>query len=320
MITFHEWVTSLDRPFPDPYIEWHIGLYDAVTVLKQQLDSWTHRPLLSDRHLLELGVVHGAELIIDEENPIDFEPRYFSPDTPGAAAQRTRNWNRVEKWPILDPHGQDLIENWRGFPIRINIPLEDDVGGNFDRCLDMVDWGDWDGGDRMERSNQPEDLCWTSFLPPARTSLFRYNQIQIHQNYYHRLMIYDWSLWTPAGCSDNYADPEVPHSLVIVSDTITPPDNRLLRSEVLFAAMVLRESLAQMIWQKHYTLPMLMLSFSKTGCRILHIHFENARLHIRVSRSLNLVSSDGTVPPDGQLVVRWLMAQPIGETRFSNLT
>lgn len=62
-----------------------------------------------------------------------------------------------------------------------------------------------------------------------------------------------------------------------------------------------------------------MISFSRIGCRILHIHCQNARLHIRVSRSLNLVSSDGTVPPDAQLVARWLMAQPIGQTSF-NLT
>lgn len=68
-------------------------------------------------------------------------------------------------------------------------------------------------------------------------------------------MIYDWLVTLPSRCLDNRANPEVPHALVMVSDTITPPDNRLLRSEVLFAAMILREGLAQLVWQKHYTLP-----------------------------------------------------------------
>lgn len=59
-----------------------------------------------------------------------------------------------------------------------------------------------------------------------------------------------------------------------------------------------------------------MASFSRTGCRILQIFIENPEplFHISVSRILNLVSSNGTVPPDAQLVARWLMARPIGLT------
>lgn len=68
-------------------------------------------------------------------------------------------------------------------------------------------------------------------------------------------MIYDWLVRPPSKCSDKPANPEVPHTLVVVSDTITPPDNRLLRSEVLNAAMIMREGLAQLVWVKHYTLP-----------------------------------------------------------------
>lgn len=163
MTTFHEFVRSIPRPFPDPYIEWHIGLYDAVTVLTRQLERLTHRPLLSDRLLLELGVVHGAELIIDEENPIDFEPRYFSPDTPHVAAQLAQKWNEVKKWPPLDPEQPDIIINWRDYPIRLNIPPDDDIIENVHRCLKMVDW-ETEHGDRMQRSSQLEQLCWTKFL------------------------------------------------------------------------------------------------------------------------------------------------------------
>lgn len=59
-----------------------------------------------------------------------------------------------------------------------------------------------------------------------------------------------------------------------------------------------------------------MVSFNRTGCRILQIFFEapDLLLHVSVSRFLNLVSSDGTMPPDAQLVVRWLMSRPIGVT------
>lgn len=161
--TFHEFVRSLPRPFPDPYIEWHIGLYDAVTALKRQLERLTHKPLLSDRHLLQLGVVHGAELIIDEENPIDFEARYFRPDTPHVAAQRAQRWNEIKKWPPLDPNKPDTIVNWGTYPIRTDLPLDDDIVGNVDRCLKMVDW-EGEYGDRIERPSQPEYLCWTRFL------------------------------------------------------------------------------------------------------------------------------------------------------------
>ncbi|PTB45451.1 hypothetical protein M441DRAFT_129239 [Trichoderma asperellum CBS 433.97] len=254
MATFHQFVRSIPRPFPDPYIEWHIGLYDAATTLKRQLERLTQKPLLSDTRLLELGVVHGPELIIDEENPIDFEPRYFSPDTPHVAAQRAKRWNEVNKWPPLDLDNPDIIVNWRDYPIRTNIPLYDDIVENIDRCLKMVDW-EREDGDHIEVSSQPEHRPWIRFLSPLRTNFSRYNEEQIHQSYYHRFTLYDWLVRPPSWCSDYHADTEVSHALVIVSDTITPPDSRLLRSEVLFAAMVLREGLAQLFWQKHYTLP-----------------------------------------------------------------
>jgi hypothetical protein len=62
-----------------------------------------------------------------------------------------------------------------------------------------------------------------------------------------------------------------------------------------------------------------MFSFHATSCRLLQLHFENGRFHIRASRSLSLVSNDGTVPSGAQLIARWLMAESIGETRFSEV-
>lgn len=81
------------------------------------------------------------------------------------------------------------------------------------------------------------------------------NEEQLHHDYHHRFGIYDWRVSTRSMFSDEQANSQVPHSLVIIFDTITPPDHRLLRSEVLLAAMILREGIAQQHWTGHHTLP-----------------------------------------------------------------
>ena len=63
---------------------------------------------------------------------------------------------------------------------------------------------------------------------------------------------------------------------------------------------------------------MLVLSYHEGGGRILQIHAEHGRLFVRVSRRLDLLSSDGTVPADARLMIQWLLSKPIGNTYFSS--
>lgn len=68
-------------------------------------------------------------------------------------------------------------------------------------------------------------------------------------------MLYEWRVSLASTPPGEHATFEVPHSIVIISDTITPPDDCLLRSEVLMAARILREATAQEYWIQHATHP-----------------------------------------------------------------
>jgi hypothetical protein len=136
-ITFHKFVRSLPRPYPDPYTEWHIGLYDAATTLKRKLEGLTHKPLLSDKDLLKLGVVRGAELIIDDDNPIDLERRFFKPGSSDEAAQCVQSYNENEKWPKPCTDSTHAM-NWRGY--QIEFPYIQDIKEIVYACWVLVEW------------------------------------------------------------------------------------------------------------------------------------------------------------------------------------
>ncbi|KAL7950280.1 hypothetical protein V8C42DRAFT_310044 [Trichoderma barbatum] len=78
-ITFYGFLRSLIRPYPNPYIEWHIGPYDAVTTLKRQLEMLTHKPPLSNDDLLKLGVVRGVELSLTKRTLSICSLNFFQP-------------------------------------------------------------------------------------------------------------------------------------------------------------------------------------------------------------------------------------------------
>lgn len=83
----------------------------------------------------------------------------------------------------------------------------------------------------------------------------KYNVVRIHRDLGHRFILYDWRVSLTTMTPGERLHFEIPHSLVTISDTITPPAHLLLRSEVLLAAKVLREALAQACWIQHSTHP-----------------------------------------------------------------
>lgn len=136
-ISFHKFLRSLPRPYPDPYIEWHIGLYDTITILKRRLERMTHKPLLSHDDLLRLGVVRGAEFIIDEENPIDLGRRFFAPGSLYEVTECVKSFNENEEW--RQPDSEHELDP-TGYPL----PDINQIGALSETCWSVVDWDKWD--------------------------------------------------------------------------------------------------------------------------------------------------------------------------------
>lgn len=63
-----------------------------------------------------------------------------------------------------------------------------------------------------------------------------------------------------------------------------------------------------------------MLSFHETGARILQMHAENGYFIVRASRQLVFPTEDGSIPADGLTMLTWMLAEPMGETSFSNIS
>ncbi|EHK22330.1 uncharacterized protein TRIVIDRAFT_221613 [Trichoderma virens Gv29-8] len=100
-----------------------------------RLEMLTHKPLLSNDDLVKLGVVRGAELIIDEENPIDLEPRFFNPGSAHEVAQGVRNYEETQKWARRYPEQETPINPW-GYPEADM----DDIKEFACDCWSLVDW------------------------------------------------------------------------------------------------------------------------------------------------------------------------------------
>lgn len=168
MSSFAVFVRPHPRAFPGPMHEWHQKLYEAAEILTRRLENLPHRPILSDyfiRHL-DLGIIRDR-LDVDNE-PVDNEPsmipRFFDPDTPHVAAQRAQRWNEVNRWPAPDPNRPEIIQDWRGYQIRTDIPLFDDIEHIFHRCcLLLVDRGHEEEQERDSRDDDPGLLRWVKF-------------------------------------------------------------------------------------------------------------------------------------------------------------
>ena len=123
-------ILCLPRPLPDPQLEWHLRLYDQYTKLKRWLEKHTDTPLLSNEDLESINVVRGAEINIDEVNPIDVEPRFFLPGSSIWAEQCAQMFDKKDEdgWPGLEPESEwDVYDGKRLADLRSVYPFQDAV-------------------------------------------------------------------------------------------------------------------------------------------------------------------------------------------------
>lgn len=50
------------------------------------------------------------------------------------------------------------------------------------------------------------------------------------------------------------------------------------------------------------------------------MHAENGYFIVRASRQLVFPTDDGSIPADGLIMLTWMLAEPMGETSFSNIS
>ncbi|KAL7808002.1 hypothetical protein V8C26DRAFT_414019 [Trichoderma gracile] len=306
--SFQKLLNSLPRPHPDPQLEWHLRLFDQYSNLKRTIEQRNDSPLLSERAIKRLNIIHGAPLDIDDLHPIDIEKRFFF------AKRNCRTWAKQLARAFLKKGciWSELEEksSWRRARYRKSIRHMRHERHYVDSLWHMIKWlqgRTWQGN--------PWWICDQYHLTmdnPTDATLheqvYRGRARKLHQFELVRPLVH-------RGRSKDGRDPSVPHAVIITYDTVAP-DDRLLRSELLVALSVLRSNLALRPWLEHHTFPILVLSFHETGARVLQMHAENNRFVVRASRQLAFQTDDGSIPDDALVMLTWMMAVPMGDTSF----
>ncbi|KAF3073641.1 hypothetical protein CFAM422_004075 [Trichoderma lentiforme] len=308
---FRRLLRSLPRPHPDHQLEWHLQLYDQYTRLKHCLEMREDTPLLSDEDLEELKVIRGAPLNIDDFDPIDVEKRFFF-------SKPTRH--RWAKW-LAEQYLEDG-EVWPE-PEKETRWVIDENGNRIPDicCVNYYANALWQMTDAwIDDGTMKHNPWWivSRLYPVDPTGATGYGKVYTGPaNEYHEFEATSTLLYQ--GGSRYGPNPQVPHIIIITYDTIIP-DDRILRSELLLVASILRRNLALFPWLEHHTFPVLVLSFHETGARILQMHAENGYFIVRASRQLVFPTEDGSIPADGLIMLTWMLAEPMGETSFSNIS
>ncbi|PNY26220.1 Uncharacterized protein TCAP_03850 [Tolypocladium capitatum] len=268
--------------------------------IQYSIEAKTKMPTIPDSQLLDLHVIRSASFDIDEDDPIDFDPRFFLPG-PADKMEEGLGEMRPGDWTVLPPldYKKQRSSEWYGHMFFSNDCMGDARTRHqfFQNATDaIIDWG------------------WHLFVKKTSIPRFYRSWTTPEGPRGHQFQSINFFIW-PRGDKDWRYNPEVPHALGTTVDSCYPADGGILRSELLLAICLLKAQIRQPKWfQDHELCPVLAISFhGRFSARVVQAYYQNGRLVVRPSRLLNLHTP--TMSPDVRLLARWLNARPIGNTR-----
>ncbi|EEU39854.1 uncharacterized protein NECHADRAFT_79494 [Fusarium vanettenii 77-13-4] len=278
--------------------------------IQKQLERRSKIIMFDDEQLQVLNIVRGSPFDIDEDDPIDPDPRYFLPGPieemeDSLELQSERDvfpWPKAK--PIKNHHFQGRDESAH------SIATEE-------ACWDaMARSGFCEEVAQNSSSWTPHDftgiglVCKRSWRSPE-DGRPRW-QFWLSGDFYMRPR--------PGNCPrkrgvSNY-NPDVPHAVGTVCDITRPRDQGFLHSELLAAVYLLKAQIGSPSrYLGHHVCPVLIVSFhARFSARIIQAYFQNGKVVIRPSRLINLHTR--TVSTEVKLVIRWLNSRPVGDTRL----
>ncbi|KAI8671662.1 hypothetical protein NCS57_00642000 [Fusarium keratoplasticum] len=260
-----------------------------LTRIQKKLERRSKIIVFDDEQLQELSMVRGSLFDIDEDDPIDLDPRYFLPgpiqELEDGLEQLRSEWAIFPRpWPQAKP-----IEN---------------------RHLQ--------GRDEFAHSSAADDAFFAEIGPECKKSWRSPEDGRPC-----------WQYWSsgdfymrphPGNCPpergvSNY-NPDVPHAVGTVCDIARPRGQSSLHSELLAAVCLLKAQIdSPSRYLGHHVCHILIVSFhARFSARIIQAYFQNGKVVIRPSRLINLHTR--TISPEVKLVIRWLNSRPVGDTRL----
>ncbi|KAJ4329401.1 hypothetical protein N0V84_000035 [Fusarium piperis] len=236
----------------DPRVAARREEFHQLTRIQRKLEKRSKTIVFDAEQLEEIGIVRGSPFDVDEDDPIDPDPRYFLPgpvEDMEDGLERIRNdvdiWGRQSRpWPQAEPIKNHKLRGRNELAHRhaANDAWYDAKARGY--FCEVAGWSEsgWRDHDfiisRKARGCQkswpsPEDgrPCW---------------QFWTHGNFYMRARPpSDY----PSEPDASLYNPDLPHAAVTIYDMARPPCEGLLRSELLMAVCLLK---AQIRWPGMY--------------------------------------------------------------------
>ncbi|KPM45735.1 hypothetical protein AK830_g763 [Neonectria ditissima] len=235
----------------------------------------------NDEQLQDISVVRGAPFDIDEDDPIDLDPRFFLPG------------------PVDDmEHGLEAMSKTEGLG-RYRWPQAEPI--KLHRLRD---------GDEREYEIVSENAYWD-----ARSRGMVWPSAEDGRPCWNNWNSGEYFMWSRGPRKSGY-HPNVPHAMATIYDSSSPRHEGLLHSELLVATCLLKAQIRPLYhYLDHHVYPVLVVSFhGRFSARIVQAYFENGRIVVRPSRLINLHTR--VVSPEVRLLARWLNSRPVGNTRL----
>ncbi|KAH7329584.1 hypothetical protein B0I35DRAFT_47676 [Stachybotrys elegans] len=286
--------------------------YRLLDRIQGKLERRWRTPIFNDDQLAEVCVTRGAPFDIDNDDPLDFDPRYF---LPGTEEDVDRGMELSRQDPTIP---RDNIEWYLHQPIQCH-RIRQGTLRYFESCKDnrvregeyhdtffhknTINITGWEKHWQVNTDKAP--YFWRSWESPDNGEPCAH---------VIRSGRYFW--WRKPGLEPWEFNSDVPHAMATVSDSEVPRNGGLLRSELLVAVRLIKSQIAHLnVYIDHRVCPGLIISFhGRFSARVVQVSIENGVFTVRPSRLLNLHVTD--ITPDVRLALRWYNCLPVGDTRY----
>ncbi|KAI8712005.1 hypothetical protein NCS52_01465600 [Fusarium sp. LHS14.1] len=297
--------------------------FRRLNKIQKKLDRYYNITEFDNSTLEKFSIVRGSAFNIDEDDPIDLDPRFFLPGPVenmehGIDVTNESDFTEYCRWPQFRP-----IDNHR-------------------RRQEDQAWANATGPDRIARKYWLDDRLREEQSEARRNAWFCQRAAQVAsswQRHYHikdsRLYCYktwfsrhggqagwdywhggEYYRWHPGSDEMDELNPNVPHAVATVFDSSRPLHQGMLRSELRVAVGLLKTQIRWVgVYDDHCFYPVLVISFhGRFSARITQAYVQNDKVIVRPSRLINLHTP--VISPEVRLVIRWLNSRPVGNTRF----
>ncbi|EEU41736.1 uncharacterized protein NECHADRAFT_87757 [Fusarium vanettenii 77-13-4] len=297
--------------------------FHQLSDIQHKLDKLYKITEFDNDALEKISIVRGSSFNIDDDDPIDLDPRFFLPGPIENMEYGVDVLDKTEglcrrRWPQLEPIKNHQI---RKETQRLADPeVHPNQRYNYLRATYEANMREaallavfCQEAAKVESSWATHGYIHGRKAPCSERIWFSTDNDQPFRDFWTSGEYYRWK--RGAGTFDCH-NPNVPHAVATVYDSSRPLHQGMLRSELRVAVGLLREQIRRTrVYVDHYIYPVLVVSFhGRFSARITQAYFQNAKVVVRPSRLIDLHTP--VMSTDVGLVIRWLNSRAVGETRL----